>query len=110
MSERLTVVFDDAALYRRLKVYAAEHDLPLKHVIERAVRQYLGPAAEDAATKPFDWDAYDRWQAEVAAMEAELGDGEPDDYADVKRHLYPVGDEHRPARLLIAEERKPYDA
>ncbi len=69
MSERLTVVFDDDTLYRRLKVLAAENHVPLKRVVEDAVRAYLGPELPEPKT--FDWDVYDRWQAEVELLNDE---------------------------------------
>jgi hypothetical protein len=66
MPERLTVVFDDDMLYRRLKVRAAEESVPIKKLIEDAVREYLGPGEEPE--KAFDWDAFDRWQSEVETI------------------------------------------
>lgn len=70
MSERLTVVFDDSNLYRRLKIAAAESHVPMKRVVEDAIRAYLGP--ETPAAAALDWDAYDRWQEEVAELNQDL--------------------------------------
>jgi hypothetical protein len=102
----LTVVFDDAELYRRLKVRAAERGVPMKRLIEEAVRGYLGPAPE-AELKPIDWDAFDNWMKEVEEADADAGDVL--DLSDIKRHLYgyPGPADHR---LALAEERAPYDA
>ena len=44
MADRLTVVFDDPELYRRLKVRAAEEGVAMKSIIEDAVAAYLGSA------------------------------------------------------------------
>ena len=63
MPERLTVVFEDEGLYRRLKMRAAADGTPIKRLIEEALRDYLGP--EESGEKTFDWDAFDQWQDEV---------------------------------------------
>jgi hypothetical protein len=101
MSERLTVVFDDAGLYRRLKVRAAESGQPLKRIVEDALVAYLGPEA--AEPKPFDWAAYDSWQEEMAELNAALPPEEDDGQLLEYRP--------RPSRPLamLAEERAPYD-
>lgn len=109
MVERLTVVFENDAVYRRLKVRAAQSGVPMKKLVEEALLAFLGP--EVAAAKPFDWKAYDRWQKEVALVNEDLDDSVPDNLSDVKRYLYDREEEERrrPA-LIIAEERAPYDA
>lgn len=109
MAERTTVVFDDPELARRLKVAAAERGVPLKRLIEEAVRAYLGPAPE-AETKPFDWDSFDAWQREVEEREAADDSSYPEDLSDVKEYLYPLQEEHRPGWLRVAEAPSRYDA
>lgn len=106
MADRLTVVFDDHTLYRRLKVRAAEEGVPVKRIIEEALQRYLGP--EDGA-RVFDFQAFRRWQAEID--EVPVDESVPGDLSDVKRHLYgyPEREEHS-APLLIAEESVEYDA
>jgi hypothetical protein len=106
VSERMTVVFDDIALYRRLKIAAVERGVPVKRIIEDAVAHYLGAEATEA--KPFDWDAFQRWQAEGDDLVSVLPDDGVDDYSDVKKHLYGRR-EPRPLQML-AEERAEYDA
>lgn len=113
MSARLTVVLDDEDLYRRAKVRAAEQGITLKSIIESALERFLGegelvaePAAGAASSViEWDWDAYDRWQAVVEEIDAELGPG-PIDLSSVKEHLY--GEPPRPRLLMLAEERAPY--
>jgi len=105
VSERMTMVFDDEALARRLRVRAAESGVPIKRIIEDALREYLGP--ETAAPKLFDWDAYDRWTDEVRELPEEPGT--PTDLSNVKEYLY--GYEHSPRPVtMVAEERAEYDA
>ncbi|MFN0094844.1 MAG: hypothetical protein ACKVVT_08715 [Dehalococcoidia bacterium] len=72
--QRMTVVFDDEAVARRLRLFSAEHGVSMKEVIQDALRAYLGPdvAQVKKQAKPFDWDAYDKWQGEVSAMNDEL--------------------------------------
>ncbi|MGD9934559.1 MAG: hypothetical protein AB7T37_12700 [Dehalococcoidia bacterium] len=113
MSARLTVVLDDEDLYRRAKIRAAEQGITLKSIIESALEGFLGegdlPAsgAAPAAAIEWDWDAYDRWQALVEEIDAELGPG-PLDLSSVKEQLY--GAEARPRLPMLAEERAPYGA
>ena len=108
MAERLTVVFDDAELARRLKVSAAERGVSQKRIIEEAVRAYLGPEPA-AETKTFDWDAFDAWQHEVELREAEDQSDDAEDLADVKGNLY--SSPEQPTRWLrVAEEPARYDA
>lgn len=104
MSERLTVVFDDGSLYRRLKVAAAEAHVPLKRMVEDAIRAYLGPEAP--AERPFDWDAYDRWQEEVADLNTEAERSERDERI-LTLPLRHEGDA-RPLQSM-AEEQTPYE-
>ena len=108
MPERLTVVFEDDALYRRLKVRAAEHGRPLKQLIEDAIQLYLGPEA--AAPKVFNWGVFDRWQDEVEALNTGLADEHDDEGTPFV--LKPIRyDANPPARrLALAEERGEYDA
>lgn len=103
MSERMTVVFDDPALVRQLKVWAAEHDTTLKQVIQEAVRAFLG--TPDPEARPFDWDAFDRWQDEAAQRDRELPADVPTDLSNVKEHLYRISE---PRFLAVAEEPEPY--
>ena len=102
MNQRMTVVFDDPDVAKRLKIWAAEHDMTLKQVIEDAVRAYLGPPPEE---KPFDWDAFDRWQEEAEARDREHPPATPVDLSDVKKHLYRAGPERY---LAVAEEAESY--
>ena len=106
MSARLTVVFDDEDLYRQAKVRAVEDGIPLKGLIEAALRAYLEGNDSDAVEPvEWDWDAYDRWQAEVEKLGEELGDSVPPDLSDVKHHLYGA---RRLANVrLIAEDPTP---
>jgi hypothetical protein len=111
MSERLTVVFDDDTLYRRLKVRAAQEGTPLKRLIEDAVRAYLGEDQAETDWKPVDWEAFDRWMDEAAARDAEVPAETPNDLSDVKKHLYGRGQSHARGPLrMLAEEQTPYDA
>jgi hypothetical protein len=101
----MTVVFDDVALYRRLKVAAAERSVPVKRIIEDAVANYLGPEAPEA--KAFDWEAFQRWQAEGHVLFESLPDDGVHDYSDVKKHLY--GRTARRPLGKLAEEVTEYD-
>ena len=108
VSDRLTVVFDDSTLYRRIKVRAAEEGIPVKELIEAALVAYLKEKVERA---PFDFEAFTRWQAEMDALDAANppGPDEPPDLSDIKHHLY--GYPRRAAResLKVAEEPATYD-
>ncbi len=112
MSARLTVVLDDEDLYRRLKVKAALDGVPMKDLIERALRLVLeGAAAPAGPAKAFDWDAYEAMLARLEEQDAALGvTGEalPADLSDVKRQLY--GYSERTRRWTAAEELAEYDA
>jgi hypothetical protein len=105
---RLTVVFDDPELYRRLKVRAAKDGVTLKALVEVAVRELLGDPILEAggSLKPVDWDAYDRWQEEAERRDLESPDY-PHDLSNVKKYLYGRPD-HEPALALLAEEREEY--
>ncbi|MGI8925965.1 MAG: hypothetical protein ACR2HN_04875 [Tepidiformaceae bacterium] len=110
MTHRLTIVLDDAALYRRMKLRALEEGVPAKQVVVNALEAYL---EGDAGHKPWDWAAFDAWQAEVEGRDAELGPGAVD-LSDVKHHLYGYdqrghGHSDRPG-LRVAEEAAEYDA
>jgi hypothetical protein len=105
MSDRLTVVFDDPTLYRRIKVRAAEDSVPVKKLIEDALQRYLGPAD---GGRLFDFDAFQQWQAEVDES-VEPEDDAATDLSDVKKHLY--GYPGRETRYhQVAEESAEYDA
>ncbi|MBI2764292.1 MAG: hypothetical protein HYX53_00105 [Chloroflexi bacterium] len=108
MSERLTVVFDDEDLYRRLKVTAARRGQPAKQLIEDAVRSYLGEDLDSRPPKPFDWAQFEEWQSEVDALDADAGDGAPANLSAITGHRYEVA-EQGPA-LRIAEGRTEYDS
>jgi hypothetical protein len=105
MAARLTVVLDDEEIYRAAKIRAAEQGMPLKTLIESALRQYLSGAPADVPEIEWDWAAYEDWQREVEALDREAGELGPDDLSDVKHQLY--GYPRRPLRML-AEERAPY--
>jgi hypothetical protein len=113
MSARLTVVFDEPELYRRLKVQAAQEGIPMKSIIQAAVAEYLERAgAGDAApaeARPLDWERWDQFQAELDAIADEPGS---EDASDIKHQLY-----GQPRRELspqgwryVAEEEAEYDA
>jgi hypothetical protein len=104
---RLTVVFDDPELYRRLKVRAAEDGVPIKRLVEEAIRGHLDARAGAPRLKAFDWDEFDAWQAEADQRDAATTEPVPDDLSDVKHHLY--GRARQPRVLRIAEERAEYD-
>ncbi len=115
MTDRLTVVFDDPDLYRRVKVRAAEDGVTVKSLIERGLRELLGEAhggtSGNDMRKEWDWDAYDRWQAEAEELDRALGGDYPRDLSNVKKYLY--GDDRPPMRPrvgMVAEERAVYDA
>jgi len=102
----MTVVFDNESLYRRAKIYAAEHDLTMKDLIEAALESYLGADADSGWFEP-DWDVFDAWQADARA--AARGKREaPTDLSDIKQHLY--GRPPQARRQMLAEETAPYDA
>ncbi len=105
MSDRLTVVFDDPTLYRRIKVRAAEDGMPVKKLIEDALQRYLGPAD---GGRVFDFAAFKQWQTEIdESIEAE--NDQPTDLSNVKKYLYAY-----PGRETtyhhVAEEPLEYDA
>ncbi|MCC7366169.1 MAG: hypothetical protein IT303_17530 [Dehalococcoidia bacterium] len=106
MSERMTVVFDDTELARRLKVAAAERGVPLKRLIEEAVRAFLGPDPR-AEAPAFNWAAFEAWQDEVEAREASDPGYSPDDLSDVKLHLYTPAEPR--LGLRVAESPAEYD-
>ena len=93
MSERMTVVFDDDVVARRLRVWSAEHGVPMKQVIQDAVREYLGPdrSAVKRLGKPFDWAAYDSWQEEVHAITDRL---EPENIMSRRPPIRMMAEEH----------------
>lgn len=120
MSDRLTVVFDDPDLYRRLKFRAVEEDLPVKALIERAVRALLGQEVDILGSeepRPMDWAAFDRWQAEAHRLDAAYGNDYPPDLSNVKKYLYGEGrgalspaPHAYPADLMVAEAASEYNA
>ena len=111
MSARLTVVLDDEELFRRLKVKAAEDGVPMKDLIERAIRLVVGqPIRSEGASKPFDWDAYEAMLKRIDEADQSAGIEEsklPDDLSDIKKHLY-GGENAR--QLRVAESRADYSA
>lgn len=92
MGARLTVVLDDEDLYRQAKVYAAHQGIPLKSVIEGALRSYLRgdrgvgevPIGEE---KRFDWEAFEEHLRTAEQLDADLGPGATD-LSNVKKYLY----------------------
>lgn len=88
MAERLTVVFDDPDLYRKLKVRAAEEGIAMKRIIEDALAQYLDGAHPTAAPKDtpryVDWASWDAFQAELDSLPEEVTPGA----SDIKHQLY----------------------
>ena len=106
MSARLTVVFENEALYRRVKVYAAEHNLTMKDLIESALEKYIGEERDEGWFEP-DWDVFDAWQADARAA-ARGPRHAPTDLSDIKQHLY--GRPPQAGRQMFAEEQTPYDA
>lgn len=114
MSDRLTVVFDDPELYRRLKVHAAAEGIPMKRLIQEAIRAHLdaagsGTAAATAGPSAVDWAEWDRMQQELDAIE----ETPSPDASDVKSQLY--GQRRRRLErdgwaTIAAEERVQYDA
>lgn len=129
MAERLTVVFDNPELYRKLKVRAAEEGIAMKRIIEDALAQYLEggrpTAAPQAAARMVDWDSWDAFQAELDALPEEVTPGA----SDIKHQLYGApprelgehgwktssysyeDDEREPTTLRgVAEDSLPYDS
>jgi hypothetical protein len=102
MSARLTVVLDDESLYRDLKVRAAETGVPVKSVIEEALRSHLRKAARPRLTL----EMWQEWQEEAHRMDEELPPDTPTDLSDIKHHLYgwPKQSERH-----AAEEKAEYD-
>ena len=88
MAERLTVVFDDPDLYRKLKVRAAEEGIAMKRIIEDALAQYLAGGRSAATQQPVartvDWASWDAFQAELDALPEEV----TPDASDIKHQLY----------------------
>ena len=109
---RLTVVFDDDSLYRRLKVRAAEDGVPMKSLVQQALNALLDRSEDDGAVPPagekeWNWKAFDRWQDQVRKEEARVYTAYPPDLSDVKKFLY---GEERPLPLrMLAEEPAEYD-
>ncbi len=107
MSDRLTVVFDDPSLYRRLKVRAAVDGAALKDIIQEAVAQYLGPDPGEEL-KPLDWDVFDAWQADLRAAQRRVE--YPEDLSDIKKHLYSLPEEEDGRVRFVAEEAAEYQS
>jgi hypothetical protein len=111
MADRLTVVFDDAELYRRLKVRAAEEGVAMKRIIEDAVAAYLGSAETGSPPARFapalDWEAWDELQAQLDAIDEEPSP----DASDIKHQLYGAPRRRLTPRgwALIAEDQAEYD-
>jgi hypothetical protein len=109
--DRLTVVFDDPELYRKLKMRAAEEGVAMKRIIEAAVGAYLGDALSraHADTPPaLDWEAWDELQARLDAIAEEPAL----DASDVKHQLYGATRRRLTARgwSLVAEDQAEYGA
>ena len=73
--------------------------MTLKRLIEDALRAYLGP---ESSEKPFDWDAFDRWQEEAERRDRDLP---PAGVADGGRR---DGAPSAARPLLVAEEPAAY--
>lgn len=99
MSERFTVAFDEPGLYRRLKVRAAEEGIPMKTMIQDAIRVYLDARVSSprtpAAGDVLDWDRWDRFQQELDDIAEGPGSK---DASDIKHQLYAY-----PSRELTEE-------
>jgi hypothetical protein len=111
VSDRLTVVFDDPTLYRRVKIRAAEQGVPVKKLIEAAIEAFL--AAGAPARKPFDFEAFARWQAGMDALDRANppAPGELENLSDIKHHLYGYDRREERANIsLVAEDRAEYGA
>jgi hypothetical protein len=111
LADRLTVVFDDPELYRRLKVRAAEEGVAMKRIIEEAVAAYLGNAAPGTGgshAPVLDWEAWDELQARLDAIAEEPAP----DASDVKYQLYGASRRRLTPQgwSLVAEELAEYDA
>jgi hypothetical protein len=104
MPDRLTVVFDNPEVYRRLKLLSASEGVPMKRLVEQALLDLLDARGRtDAepsvpvAAKVLDWDRWDAAAAEFEALSIEDGEG-PTNLSDIKHQLYSY-----PARALTAE-------
>jgi len=101
MSARLTVVLDDEDLYRDLKVRAAREGVPLKAIVEQALREFLEGGEREGPV--FSWAKWLEHWRRAEELEDELGPS-PTDLSDIKHHLYGW-----PKRGQAAEERSRYD-
>jgi plasmid stability protein len=112
MPARLTVVFEDESLYRKLKVRAAEEGVAMKEIIESALKAYIEQPEGERRRKLFDWDAFEEFERHIDEMDAQNPHVGPTDLSDVKHHLYgyPTRSHDEQAWLKLAEERAPYDA
>lgn len=110
MPNRMTVVFDDPDLYRRVKIRAIEEGVPAKVIIERALRESLGEQLDTGHYPKFTAAVWEEWQAESERLEQELGPG-PTDLSNVKKYLYGEESEfaERPGQRRIAEEPAEFD-
>ncbi len=98
MSARLTIVLDDESLYRDLKVRAAQDGVPLKVLIERMARDYLG-AERHSSPRVLTPEMLDEWFAEADRLAEQLPPDVPTDLSDVKHYLY-----GRPKRKYSPEQ------
>jgi hypothetical protein len=116
MAERLTVVFEDPELYRELKVFAAEEGIPMKRVIEQALRAFLERDDGEEklvffprGPKLVDWE---RWETNQRLLDSlPMPEDIPDDLSDVKHHLYglPRRELSHDGWRMLAEEPAEYD-
>jgi hypothetical protein len=101
MSARLTIVLDDEDLYRDLKVRAAREGVPLKRVVEQALRAFLEAGEREAPA--FSWEKWMEHRRSAEELDEELGPG-PEDLSDIKHHLCGW-----PKHGQVAEDRAAYD-
>ena len=71
MARRMTIIFDDDALHRALKVEAARQDRQLKDIVTEAVRDWL-ENQEDTDLLPIIEAARTEWQERGGIEAAEF--------------------------------------
>jgi len=102
MPDRLTVVFDNPDVYRRLKLLSANEGIPMKRLVEQALLNLLEARGRESAeprlaAKVLDWDRWDAAGAEFDALGEDAAEG-PTNLSDIKHQLYDY-----PPRALTAE-------